>query len=196
MPATELPDGPLDDFARGLIRRKARRLAGRASLSTSDRDDVEQELTLALMARWPSFRPEKGGRQAFVQLVTDHAARALLRHRRAKKRGPARVASLSRLARTEGVPAEEAVTAPDDAGRRDLRLDLEALLARLPEGDRLLATWLLAETKTGLARRLGVPTSTLRSRLRRLRERFEAAGLRAYLPNSFAVSPAFGVVGR
>jgi RNA polymerase sigma factor (sigma-70 family) len=178
------PTDPLDDFARDLIRKKAARLVGRAGLTRSDREDLEQELALRLLQRWPAFRPDKGRRATFVRLVVDHAAADLVRRRRAKKRGPARLASLDALARTRDDGLAELARAlggtPGPEGREDLRIDVAGALARLPPDLRAAAEALMAWSFAEAARQLGLAPSTLRDRARRVREVFEQAGLQDY----------------
>ena len=72
-------------------------------------------------------------------------------------------------------------TAPrDELELRELALDVAGALERLPDELRPLAAALLTEALTALARRLGVPRSTLRDRLRAVRERFARGNLDDY----------------
>jgi RNA polymerase sigma-70 factor (ECF subfamily) len=185
----------IDRFARSYIRKKARQVVGRAGFTEQDREDLEQELVLRLLQRLPSRDPRRGRSTTFTRLVVDHAVANMLRERGAEKRGTGRNISLSepvelpggrhtelaqvigqrerdaRLGR-QSRPAEEGV---------DLVLDVADLLAKLPAPQRELAERLKSSTIAEVARDLGLPRTTVASRVRALRCRFEQAGLREYL---------------
>jgi DNA-directed RNA polymerase specialized sigma24 family protein len=118
----------------------------------------------------------------------DRLAANILRTRRTAKRNSGPIASLSTplggdvpdLATAVGTPERDAVrgTSPrDEVGLRELALDVAGLLERLPEELRALAVGLMSESLTALARRLGVPRSTLRDRLQPVRDRLAGGNL-------------------
>ena len=77
---------PLDNYALQLIRRKARKLIKKNCFSRSDLEDIEQELTLAVLERWDRYDPAKMQPHSFVTMVVDHKAIDLLRsHGRRKE---------------------------------------------------------------------------------------------------------------
>jgi RNA polymerase sigma-70 factor (ECF subfamily) len=172
------PDDGLGDFARDLIRRKARQLARHAGPHHHDPEDVEQELTLRLLRAMPRYDPARGHVHAFVTAVVERAAAGLLRRCRAKKRGAGPVRSLDAPAAAEPTDRGDAGRAADRVG---LAADLAAVLAELPADLRGLAERLTRQTLSEVARQDGVPRSTLQRRVDRLRRRFEDAGLREYL---------------
>jgi DNA-directed RNA polymerase specialized sigma24 family protein len=67
--------------------------------------------------------------------------------------------------------------------RRDMVLDVNAVLSRLPEEVRKLCELVKTVPVSEAARRLGMPESTASKRLRDLRERSRKAGLDDYLGN-------------
>jgi RNA polymerase sigma-70 factor (ECF subfamily) len=165
----------LDPAARGLVRRKARQLVGKAGLTHRDRRDVEQELSLRLLYALEAFDPRRGPPGPFAARVLDRLGAKLLRERRATKRGLGRVASWI-----------GALDVADPAGearceRVGMAADVEAVLASLPPDLRDLARRLGCEPLAAVARELGVPRTTLQGHVRRIRQRFEDAGLRGYL---------------
>src|SRR5262245_46018624 len=62
-------DITLTDYAKTFIRLKARRLIGHYGFTQSDRDDIERELMLDLLARLVHFDTEKGRLVTFVRVV-------------------------------------------------------------------------------------------------------------------------------
>ena len=69
------PEFPITNFAARLIRRKSRELTSRADFSTSDRDDIEQELSLVLLRRLDEIRSDDRA----LQRLRDNGHRALFR---------------------------------------------------------------------------------------------------------------------
>ncbi len=185
-------DNPIDAAVSAIVRRKARSLVGSAGLTRQDVADVEQELILRLLdvlGTLGTAAPSGAGRLAYVQRLVDRFALNLLRARRAAKRDPGPITSLAAplagsdakdLGDTVGAHQRAAVrgAAPrDDAELRLLALDVAAVLDRLPDDLRAIALGLMQESLTALARRRGVPRSTLRDRLRGIRDRLARENL-------------------
>jgi RNA polymerase sigma-70 factor (ECF subfamily) len=206
-----VPDEPnpstQDPFVRGLIRRKAAQIARRRGFTPSDRDDLEQELTLRLLQRWHSFDPGRSPAHAFIALVVRHAVANVLRHRHAACRDPGPVGSLQRLvpadegdppptlADTVGAQAHEARSGRrprSDEERSQLAADTAAVLDRLPADLGALAEALKTHSLAEVARAWGVARSTLQSPLQRLRQHWEQAGMRDYLPPGSSPRAATG----
>lgn len=189
------PSGPLDPFVRDLIRHKACGLLGLRQFHTEDRADLEQELTVELWRRLDRFKPERAAWPAFVRVIVDHAVANLFRARAAQKRSAGPVASLQTLATRDGPPTELGEQLPEQEGdarlgrrrlsdheRAALRHDLAAVLAKLPDDQRLVAEVLKQfRTKAEAARRLGMSRAQLYAQVRQIRERFEQARLQDYL---------------
>lgn len=93
-----------------------------------------------------------------------------------------------------GMVTERACTISQDEadmriGKRDrtaeeleqLRLDASIVLSGLPEKLRQIAMLLLTESKVNAAKKLGIPRTTLNDAAKRIRTKFEDAGLGDYL---------------
>lgn len=187
--------GPIDRSAEGIIRRKARRLIGKAGLTEADYDDLVQEFILKVLESWPAFDLAKGPRHQFVKTLVERHAANLLRRRSAAMRHYRRTRSLHTRVRAEdGRAIELGQTLAHDVHdrrlrrqprdgreRMDLAIDLAEAEAGLPDGQRDLAERLRAQPLAEVARRRGVPRSSLNEVRRRLRRRLEKAGLRDYL---------------
>lgn len=174
------PADPIGEEVARIVRRKARSLVGCAGLTRQDRPDVEQELFLRILGPLRALPPTAAGRLAYAQRLVDRFALNLLRSRRAAKRTGGPVLSLD-VPAGGGDAANLGATV--GSGERDayelrgLALDVAAVLERLPDDLRALAVALMGESLTALARRLGVPRSTLRDRLRGVRTRLARENL-------------------
>lgn len=172
----------LRGFAHSIIRRKARGIADRGGFTTQDLHDIEQELRLRLKESLAQFDPTQAHINAFITTVVERAAISIIRERWAQKRDSTGTQSLD-------VPTERgnvnALPDPRAGGRdtrlRDFALDLEDVLAGLPEELRRLALRLKERNLRQIAHELNVPRTTLYRQIRRLRHAFEKAGLRNYL---------------
>jgi RNA polymerase sigma-70 factor (ECF subfamily) len=178
-----------------MIRRKARRLVGKAGFTKCDVDDVAQELALKLLQRAPSFDAEQSHWNAFVVTVVERCAASLLRDKRAEKRDHRRVCSLSSIVgHDKKAPVELGATLSQresdarcnresmtDLELTQLATDISSALEHAPVALQKLAGLLKSHTVSATARELGVPRTTLYEAIRHLRRRFESAGLKGYL---------------
>ncbi|VTU02519.1 rna polymerase sigma70 : RNA polymerase sigma factor, sigma-70 family OS=Desulfovibrio alaskensis (strain G20) GN=Dde_0900 PE=4 SV=1: Sigma70_r2 [Gemmataceae bacterium] len=162
---------PTDPAVAALIRRKARRLVGRAGLGPQDAADLEQELHARLLAQRHRFDPARGTWAAFAHRLVDRCAANLVRDRRAAKRGRGRARPL-----TADVPAP-APADSGDGGADELAAAVARAVAALPPRLRAVAELLLVTHVAGAARALGVSRSTVYARLAEIGARHEFADL-------------------
>lgn len=161
----------LNEYARKVIRVKARQLAQRRDLRGLDHQDIEQELTLELLKQAHHFDIRRASLNTFIAKVIDTAVAMLLRSRRAAKRaGESDTAALD---------AAE-IPVPDDAPAPPARaLDCErearlrAAVAALPEPLRQLWERLLVGTPTAAARELGISRRQVRGGIAAIRKHLE-----------------------
>jgi len=78
----------LDENVQRLIRYKARRMVGKAGLTSSDVDDIAQDICLDLLSRWPTYRPERAQSSTFIARLVEHKLATILRHRRSQNGTP------------------------------------------------------------------------------------------------------------
>jgi RNA polymerase sigma-70 factor, ECF subfamily len=182
-------------FEYGIIKKKVRQIIGRAGFTKQDRKDLEQELLTRLLQGLKLFNPDVAHRKSFVTAIVERAVANILRDAKAEKRDHRRIGSLHVMIEvTEDGPTELA----DTIGNREfnarrcrdprsaedlaqLASDLAEVVAALPAELRDLAERLKTESISAIARDVGVPRTTLNDTVRRLRQRFEQAGLRDYL---------------
>jgi hypothetical protein len=167
----------LDPVVVRLITAAAARLSRQPGFSRSDRADLEHALLERLLARRRFFNPRRGSWRAFAATVIDRQAESIRRDRFALRRDPRRESTAwsdwsddRRLPKANPGPADQ-----------DLRTDVAAVVAGLPPKLRELAERLCHEPLAAAARSLGIPRRTARDRLRRIRLRFEEAGLAIYV---------------
>ena len=122
MSVDELRKSVVCEYAKTVIRVKARQLCRRPSFSTSDTDDVEQDLFLHLLNQIQQFDPSRGSLNTFIARVVDSAVAMLVRERGRNKRAPATgvIQSLEVMVdQIDGPPSPLGATlSQDDAQRR------------------------------------------------------------------------------
>lgn len=186
------PREPLDAETTAMIRRRALQISRQPGFTPDDVEDLQQELTRRLLQQRDRFRIEIGQWPGFVATLLEGQGRNLVRDRWARKRRPFGVIPLGTICGVDddGLPLslEQTITIDarhqhslDDAGQRDLQLEVEAALASLPRRLQDVASRLGHQGIAQIARDLHIPRTTVYSLLSRIRHRFEAAGLRDYL---------------
>jgi RNA polymerase sigma factor (sigma-70 family) len=75
-------DFVLSDYAKSVIRFKARQLSRRQGFTSSDLDDLQQELWLTLIKKAEQFDPAKASLDTFIDRVVNMATAMILRARR------------------------------------------------------------------------------------------------------------------
>jgi RNA polymerase sigma factor (sigma-70 family) len=178
-------------------------LAGRGGFADLEREDLEQEFAIDLLARIPRFDPKRGAFSTFVRHVVENRVAALLKHRRIAKRDEGRNGvSLhdevddggwrrTERWRTLGTEDLHRRSGAADAGAPeawDLRMDVSAAMANLPPEHQDLCRWLLHHTVSEVARAIRTPRSTVHDRLKGIRTRFREAGLGVYARRGPATS--------
>jgi RNA polymerase sigma-70 factor (ECF subfamily) len=186
----------VNQYAANVIRYKARQLVGKAGFTESDRDDLEQEMMLDVIARLPKFDPNKATQKTFVARIIERKISKLIRHRTSEMRDYRREAfsfndsiedgdggSVDRgdLVSQESVDPSVAVNSRTGVDEMAFLHDMEAVLSGLPDHLRRLCEILKTGSVSDAAREMGVPRTTLNDHVRKLRSLFEDAGLRAYL---------------
>ena len=190
-----VPAPQLGNFEYGIVKRKVRQIIGRAGYTAQDREDLEQELLTRLVQSLKSFDPNHAHRKCFVTAVVERDVANILRDKKAEKRDHRRIGSLHVMIEvTEDGPTELAGTigerehnarrcrqprSEDDLAQ--LASDLANVVAALPDELRDLAERLKTQSISEIAREVGIPRTTVNDSVRRLRQRFEHAGLREYL---------------
>ena len=165
------------EFASKVIASEVRTLRVRGVIRRSDEEDIASTLMLQLLEAWEGFDPDRAPPEAFVNQVVSTRLISILRKRNAQKR----------RGRTESIEAsDERIvdrTWSGEGWRRqvDIKTDLKAAMEKLTPKQREICDLLLRESVTPAAREMGVPRSTLRDAVAKIRQVFRDAGLDAYL---------------
>ena len=186
----------ITDYAVTHARTKAQQLVAKPEFARHEVEDIEQDMLTDLLEHMPKFDPRRAAYNTYAAQVIDTRFLRLLRDRRREMRDPQREeCSLNQLVQSpEGELVERsqlidqhAADALADRRSRSfeeeacLRADVSSVLSSLPANLRRIAECLRTRTVTETARILAIPRSTIYGAIERLRQRFEAAGLRDYL---------------
>ena len=154
---------------RNLAGRKAGAFVRSRRLRIDEREDVESQLVLTFIARWPKFDCERASVQTFASRLMDKELTSVLRYRLALGRQP----------RELPVP----YAGPTAASILQFRIDLERALAPLPEVVRETASVLARCSAVDAACMVGCSRQMISRRKHQIREALLAAGIG---PNYFA----------
>lgn len=173
-----------------LIKNRAYHLCTRYGYTPCDRDDLEQDMALHLLAALPRYDPKKSNPQTYADRVIDKWTAATIRGRRAECRDYAAVESsldeawaddadwLMGTRDTVGdmVSADDSAAPTDFADQIDTRLDIQRVIERLPPEltQMCVALETMSLTEYGIVS--GIPRTTLSSRMKRLRRAFVSQG--------------------
>lgn len=190
------PKDPFNDYARTLIRVKARQLVRRPEFTACEVEDLEQELTLHILTRLDRFDPSRGSLNTYLARIVNTAIAMLIRERgRIKRNGGASVEieSLEKMVdQPDGSPAPLWATISDsDANRRyqtshrsylersELRMDVQAVMEALPLELRRICEQLLEGNKVGKQRDGGLSRRKYQAAINLIREQFVKSGFSA-----------------
>lgn len=182
------PHPKLQEYVDEIIRHKARQLARKAGFSPSDREDIEHELLIAILERWPAFDSSRASARTFVARIIENKAASLIRACQAAKRGVRQCTPLNGDAANgacdfdeEQVRARRGIHARSVLEAVALRLDVASVMVDLPDDLRRLCERLLRESVSEAARSSRRHRATLYRAIHELRKRFTDAGIHEYL---------------
>lgn len=157
-------------FARTLVRIKARQITRSVRHAAESRSDLEQELMLEVLLRWPKYDPARASREAFVEQVVRSRVCTLIRAARRRRVGlPLTAAALQRPDPRDPIRCVDV--------RLDVQLVVDGLRPRLREA----CDHLRRESQSDAARAMGANRSSMMRSLAQTRRVFTDAGLDSYL---------------
>lgn len=145
---------------------RASRLVASAGFTRDDWEDLRQDLLLDYLERLPLFDSERGETRGFMFGVVRHRGAQLAAQQRRRGRFLADDGGSSRL---------------QVVMNYDLRLDIAAVMTRLPEHLRLIAELLPERTPREVALVTGKSRSRVYQMIAEIRAAFEEAGVRPYI---------------
>jgi DNA-directed RNA polymerase specialized sigma24 family protein len=146
-----------------LAQRKANAFVRRFEFAADEREDVESQLVLTFLIRWPRFDSGRASVRTFASRVMDKALTSILRRQLA----PSRV--------EQEIP--ETGAGPSAAVRGHFRIDLERSLATLPSAVQETALALFWHSTVEAADVAGCSRQIIHLRKRRIREALIGAGI-------------------
>lgn len=190
----QAPHEVCTEYARTLIRIKARQLRRRPSFRDSEQADIEQDLTLYLLSQAKHFDPSRATLNTFIDRVVASGAAILVRERKREKRLPADGVAIESLAdvvdQPDGPPASRAsLVSNADLHRRagvapltdeelfELIEDVGSAIASLPPKLRRLCRSLAKRNRSDTQRALKFSRRDFDAAMDLLRQHFTCAGL-------------------
>jgi RNA polymerase sigma factor (sigma-70 family) len=179
--ANVIPSTPsLDDYVETLISTTARKSVRSGSIRRDDRDDLEQDLRLAVLTSFVGYNPTKASWHTYANGVVRCALKMRLRGHHAACRHPRRCRSL--IVHNESSDHETVTDIIDgstleDQRQREFAEEVQVVVDRLSEDQRAMAA-LLMDTSPGQAMQLlGWSRSRFYQMRARIRAAFESAEL-------------------
>ena len=151
--------------ARNLAERKASAFVRRCRLAIDAREDVESQLVLIFITRWPKFDGERASVQTFASRLMDRELTSILRYRLAQSRQAC------------DIPVPE--VGPASASIHQFRVDLERAMAPLPDVVRQTASALSCFSAVDAARVMGCSRQMISRRKNQIRDALVATGIRS-----------------
>ena len=146
-----------------LAQRKANAFVRRFGFAIDERDDVESQLLLTFLIRWPKFDSGRASVRTFASRVMDKALTSILRRHLA----PSRM--------EQEIPVPD--TGPSAAVRGHFRIDLERSLAPLPSAVQETALALFWYSTVEAADVAGCSRQIIHLRKQRIREALTGCGI-------------------
>jgi len=182
-----------DPFTTTLIRIKARQLCRRSDFSSSDCEDLQQDMRVYLLEKAHLFDPVRGNLEAFVTKAIRTWVAMQLRYRsREKRRDSFRALSLERTrVECDGDITALGVILVEEDGRRmsqyytlseterfELCEAVDHAMGNLEPKDREILTHVAEYGVASASRAFGVSRRQIDNAVARARDHFEKAGLR------------------
>lgn len=196
----------ISEYTQTLISVKANQLVGHYGFTADNREDIEQDLLVAVLEAAPSWNARRGSRNTYDNRIVNRKVATIIRHRKRERRDYRRTGvSLDEVITDEnGSPLTRGDVLSDDADCRsasgrsaadliDLAADLRTALERLDPELQHLYRLVITHTKAAIAKELGVSKPTVLKRCKAIRDHFSKLGLEEYLKRGADGSTRDGV---
>ena len=161
----------LNEYARTLIRVKARQLVRRPEFSKADAEDIEQDLAIQIYLKIAQYDSSRSSLNTFLARVVNSSVAMLIRDRGRLKRGGGirKQTSIDR-----DTPLPEA-----SCELRHIRtsLDIASVLDSLPSELRQICSELMIEKRSKVRNQRKTSQQNFESSLQRIRDHFEKNGI-------------------
>ncbi len=169
----------IDEYVLERIAFRLRRLAKQFNLTEDEQEDYRQDMVVELLSAFERFDPGKAKRETFVNRVLDklvkYATRTRCTHRRRACDSPIGFEGIA--PGYQLVVNDTCAGELDEQGRRELRLDVKVVMARMPERLRGVCRLLMEFDPTAAARELGICRQSIYRNIAEIRRYLTAAAL-------------------
>ena len=178
--------GGVDSYAAFFIAYKARTLIRMPMFSRDDLEDLEQDMLLYYLLSMPDFDPQKGDKRSFIKTVVNRKALMLVRDAEREKRWTgAQNFSLSFQIGDEddGNTLADMITGESSIWGdvffaqsqivAEQNIDIDKILSGMPDDLRQTYSLLTEYSVSEAAELLGIPRTTMSSRLKKLKKYIE-----------------------
>lgn len=180
------------DYAKRLLKVKARQLVRRSEFRRFERSDIEQELATYVIQKAHLYDTARSSVHTFIARVVDSAVAIMIRHQHRVKRAAGLSAwSLDGtvFGKDEDVTPLSALITETDLCRRhsrrplsrqrrhELEADLHTAMKGLSPDLQEIALRLMGGSEVSIARDLGISRRQVRNAMAKVREHFEGVGL-------------------
>ena len=175
--------GGVDSYAAFFITYKAKTLTRMPTFSRDDLEDLEQDMLLYYLLSMPDFDPQKGDKRSFIKTVVNRKALMLVRDAEREKRWTgAKNFSLSFQIGDEDdgntladmITGESSIWGDVFFAQSQLaaeqNIDIAKILSDMPEDLKQAYDLLTEYSVTEAAELLGIPRTTMSSRLKKLKK--------------------------
>lgn len=175
--------GGVDSYAAFFITYKAKTLTCMPIFSRDDLEDLEQDMLLYYLLSMPDFDPQKGDKRSFIKTVVNRKALMLVRDAEREKRWTgAKNFSLSFQIGDENDGTTLADTISSEKSiwgdvffaqsliAAEQNIDIAKILSDMPEDLKQTYDLLTEYSVTEAAELLGIPRTTMSSRLKKLKK--------------------------
>ncbi len=161
----------LNEYARTLIRVKARQLVRRPEFSRADTEDIEQDLAIQIHLKIAQYDSNRSSLNTFLARVVDSSVAMMIRDRGRIKRGGGlrRKHSIDHDTPSHGTGCE--------LGQTRTRIDVTSVLDELPGDLRELCGQLMLEKRSKVLKQRNVSPRRFESSLNLIREHFQKKGI-------------------
>ena len=177
--ATGPPGHLIDDYALDRIAFRVRQLSVQFDLGKHEQEDCRQDMVAELLSAMKRFDPDKASRETFINRVLDRYVLYATRVRcTAMRRACASPLGLDDVRRGYQPRINDPPhTELDEQGRRELRLDLETAMSRMPPDLQQTCQLLTELTPAEAAKRLGLHRRSVYRRMDLIHQYLDELGL-------------------
>lgn len=169
----------IDDYALARIDYRVRQLAERFNLPQDQQEACRHDMVVELLSAFRRFNPDKAKRETFINRVLDlfvkYTTRVRCTHRRRPSDNPIHFDDIA--PGYQPVINDPPTGQIDEQGRCELRIDMDAAVARMPSRLRRVCRLLMKFDPAEAAKQLGICRQSIYRNIWEIRGYLAGAGL-------------------